>query len=53
MDYQDVGTIDQIVAKLDSQQGHFSALLAGVIDSPAFQRKQADPANGSAVTLAK
>ena len=53
MDYQDVGTIDQIVSKLDSQHGHFSALLAGVIDSPAFQRKQPDPGNGSAVTLAK
>ena len=40
MDYQDVGTIDQIVATLDRQDGHFSALLMGVIDSAAFQRKQ-------------
>ena len=40
MDYQDVGTIDQIVATLDRQNGHFSALLMGVIDSAAFQRKQ-------------
>jgi hypothetical protein len=40
MDYQDVGTIDQIVARLNREHGHFSALLMGVIDSPAFQRKQ-------------
>ncbi len=40
MDYQDVGTIDQIVAALDRQEGHFSVLLTGVIDSAAFQRKQ-------------
>ena len=40
MDYPDVGTIDQIVATLDRQNGHFSALLMGVIDSAAFQRKQ-------------
>ena len=53
MDYQDVGTIDQIVSKLDSQHGHLSALLDGVIDSPAFQRKQIGDANGSSVTLAK
>jgi len=51
MDYQDVGTIDQIVSKLDSEHGRFSALLAGVIDSPAFQRAPAG--NGSLVTLAK
>jgi hypothetical protein len=40
MDHQDVGTIDEIVSKLDREHGRFSALLAGVIDSPAFQRKQ-------------
>ncbi len=39
MEYRDVGTIDQIVSKLDQQDGKFSALLMGVIDSPAFQRK--------------
>ncbi len=54
MDYQDVGTIDQIVWKLDSQHGRFSALLTGVIDSPAFQRKQAsDNANWPSDTPAK
>jgi hypothetical protein len=54
MDYQDVGTIDQIVSTLESQDGHFSALLTGVIDSPAFQRVQVGDAmaNGS-VSLAK
>jgi hypothetical protein len=52
MDYQDIGTIDQIVARLDKQQGRFSALLAGVIDSPAFQRTRADSTNRSSVTVA-
>jgi hypothetical protein len=54
MDYQDVGTIDEIVAKMDAEQGKFSVLLAGVINSPAFQRRAipSDQRNG-AVTLVK
>jgi hypothetical protein len=37
-EYYDVETIDQIVQRLDSQDGRFSALLTGVIESAPFQR---------------
>ncbi len=36
--YYDVETIDQIVQRLDHEDGHFSALLTGVIESAPFQR---------------
>ncbi len=36
-EYYDVETIDQIVQRLDRENGHFSALLSGVIDSAPFQ----------------
>jgi hypothetical protein len=44
-EYYDVETIDQIVRRLDSQDGRFSALLTGVIESAPFQkmRTQATP----------
>jgi hypothetical protein len=38
MEYYDVGTIDEIVDRLDQDGGHFSTLLMGVIDSAPFQR---------------
>jgi hypothetical protein len=37
-DYYDVETIDQIVKRLDDDDGKFSALLLGVIDSAPFQK---------------
>jgi hypothetical protein len=37
-EYYDVETIDQIVQRLNREDGHFSALLAGVIESAPFQR---------------
>jgi len=43
-DYYDVETIDAIVARLDREDGKFSALLLGVIDSAAFQRRRTGPA---------
>jgi hypothetical protein len=45
-EYYDVETIDQIVRRLDREDGRFSALLAGVIESAPFQRMrmQATPA---------
>jgi hypothetical protein len=44
-EYYDVETIDQIVNRLDQQDGRFSALLNGVIESAPFQkmRLQATP----------
>jgi hypothetical protein len=40
MEYYDTETIDQIVARLDQENGKFSALLTGVIDSAPFQRER-------------
>jgi hypothetical protein len=37
-EYYDVETIDQIVQRLDSDDGRFSALLMGVIESAPFQK---------------
>lgn len=35
----DIQTVDEIVVKLDSAGGKFSALLMGIIESPAFQQR--------------
>jgi hypothetical protein len=45
-EYHDVECIDQIVRRLDRDDGRFSALLTGVIESAPFQkmRTQATPA---------
>ena len=45
-EYYDVETIDQIVERLNREDGRFSALLTGVIESAPFQkmRLQATPA---------
>jgi hypothetical protein len=37
LEYYDVGTVDQIVQRLDENNGHFSALLTGIIESAPFQ----------------
>jgi Protein of unknown function (DUF1585) len=37
LEYYDVGTVDQIVQRLDENDGHFSALLSGIIESAPFQ----------------
>jgi hypothetical protein len=36
----DVQTVDQIVERLDQEQGRFSALLMGIIDSAPFQKRR-------------
>jgi hypothetical protein len=38
MEYYDVETVDRIVLALEQADGHFSALLAGVINSVPFQK---------------
>jgi len=40
-EYYDVTTMDAIVNKLDKEQGHFSILLNGIIESTPFQRRRA------------
>jgi hypothetical protein len=44
MEYYDVETIDQIVQRLESQDGKFGALLAGIIDSAPFQQMRTQAA---------
>jgi hypothetical protein len=38
LDYYDVEAVDQIIARLEKEDGKFSALIAGVIDSAPFQK---------------
>jgi hypothetical protein len=40
MEYYDTETIDQIVAQLDQNDGHFSVLLNGIIESAPFQKER-------------
>lgn len=46
LEYYDVETVDQIVDRLDRADGHFSALLAGVIESAPFQRERVAAQDG-------
>ena len=43
VDYYDVETIDQIVARLEANDGRFSSLLLGVIESAPFQKRRIAP----------
>lgn len=40
MEASDVETIDQIVERMKHENGRFSALLSGIVDSAAFQRRR-------------
>jgi hypothetical protein len=40
LDYHDVETVDVIVDRLEKENGRFSVLLQGVIESAAFQKRQ-------------
>lgn len=40
LDYYDVNTVDQIVARLEENGGKFSALLNGIIESTPFQKQR-------------
>ena len=46
LEYYDTETVDQIVQQLEAENGRFSALLTGVIESAPFQkeRRQANAA---------
>jgi hypothetical protein len=43
IEYYDVPTIDHIVARLDRENGRFSALLLGVLESAPFQLRRTTP----------
>ena len=49
LDYHDIETVDRIVVRLEQDQGRFSTLLTGVIDSVPFQQ-QRQPATEARVT---
>jgi len=38
LEYYDVESVDRIVERLDKENGKFSALLTGIIESSPFQR---------------
>ena len=40
LDYRDVETVDLIVARIEKENGHFSALLNGIIESAPFQKRR-------------
>jgi hypothetical protein len=40
LDNNDIATVDNIVARIDHENGRFSALLLGVIDSAPFQKRR-------------
>jgi hypothetical protein len=40
LDYYDVETVDQIVDKLNHQDGKFSALIMGIVESAPFQERR-------------
>jgi hypothetical protein len=41
LDYYDVETVDEIVDQLEKQDGHFSALMTGIVESAPFQKCRA------------
>jgi hypothetical protein len=47
LDYYDVETVDQIVDRLCAEEGRFSALLMGVIESAPFQKRRSPAAEPS------
>jgi hypothetical protein len=49
LEYYDVETVDRIVARLEQENGRFSALLMGIVESAPFQKRR----NVSAVTDAR
>ncbi len=40
LDYYDVGTVDEIVERLEKSDGRFSALLMGIVESSPFQKRR-------------
>ena len=40
LEHYDMETVDQIVARLEKNDGHFSALLMGVVESVPFQKRR-------------
>jgi Protein of unknown function (DUF1585) len=41
LDYYDVETVDVIVERIEKNDGRFSTLLTGIIESAPFQKRRA------------
>jgi hypothetical protein len=50
LEYYDVETVDRIVDRLEKNDGRFSSLLSGVIESAPFQERRNRPAPGDVKT---
>ena len=48
LDYYDVETVDQIVARIEKSGGKPSALLAGIVESVPFQKTRSPPKTAAA-----
>ena len=40
VEYHDEYVVDEIVQRLEQNDGRFSALLSGILESPSFQRQR-------------
>ena len=43
LEYYDAPTVDKIVERLETGDGHFSALLLGIVESAPFQERRLNP----------
>ena len=53
LDYYDVQAVDEIVARLEKENGRPSALVMGIIESAPFQKRRAVGAATAAVGQGK
>jgi len=49
LDYHDIETVDRLVEQVEKNDGRPSALLEGIVQSAAFQRRQRPPAGESTI----
>ena len=47
LEYYDTESVDQIVDRLEKENGRFSALLTGIVESAPFQKRRNDSAPGA------
>ena len=48
LEYYDVEAVDRIVERLEKEDGRFSALIAGIIESAPFQKRRRSTAADAA-----
>jgi hypothetical protein len=53
LEYYDVETVDRIIDRLEKNDGRFSSLLSGVIESAPFQERRNRPAQSSGTPAAR